>query len=207
MKLDIVNSENKKVSEFEIADSFVDVEMKEDLIHDMLLAYLNNQHIDSAKTKTRAEVRGGGKKPWKQKGTGQARHGSIRSPLWKGGGVVFGPQPVKPRFKTNKNSKKEAFHIVVAQKLKDNDVIAIDKIEAKDAKTKSVVTFMKNMKLDGVKTLMLLDKADSSFIRASKNVANLQTVLASNANLYDFLLNAKVVATQKAMEDLIRRAE
>ena len=100
MKLEVFNIENKKVSDFEIDDNLLKIEVKDDLIHDALLALQNNSHTGSSNTLTRAEVRGGGKKPWKQKGTGRARHGSTRSPIWKGGGVTFGPRPLKVRLRS-----------------------------------------------------------------------------------------------------------
>ncbi len=205
MKLDVINVENKKIAEFEIDDNFINIKRKDDLVHDVLLAYLNSQHTGSSNTKTRAEVRGGGKKPWKQKGTGQARHGSIRSPIWKGGGVVFGPRPLKVRFKVNKNAKKEAMRQVVAGKLKDGEITIVESIEIKEPKTKSALAVLKQLNLAGSKVLLVNDSVNDIFLRATRNIGNLQVTRPENLNIYDLLSNSKVLMTKKSMEALIRR--
>jgi len=205
MKLDVINAENKKTAEFEIADSFLNIEAKDDLIHDVLLAYLNNQHTGSSNAKTRAEVRGGGKKPWKQKGTGQARHGSIRSPIWKGGGVVFGPRPLKVRFKVNKHSKREAMHCVIAGKIKDGELTIIESIDIKEPKTKSAMAVLKQLNLSGSKVLIVNDSVNETFLRAIRNIGNLKVTKPENLNIFDLLSNTKVIVTKKSMEELIRR--
>ena len=147
MKIDVINNENKKVDEIEIDDNFFKLKVKDDLIHDLFLFYQQNNKQCSANTKTRGEVAGGGRKPWRQKGTGRARHGSIRSPIWKGGGVTFGPKPYKKRVKINKNAKKVALQYVLARKIKDNEIKVLDKYLIEQPKTKIVAGILKNIGL------------------------------------------------------------
>lgn len=205
MKLDVYNVENKKVSDFEIDDSLLKTEVKDDLIHDALLAIENNSHTGSSNTLTRAEVRGGGKKPWKQKGTGRARHGSTRSPIWKGGGVTFGPRPLKVRLSVNKNGKKLAFKAVFAGKIRDNEFKVLDELGLSAIKTKNVVAILKVLELKDKKTLVVLDKKEIGFIKAARNVENLKVVTAEAVNIYEMLVYPNVLATKKAVEEMIRR--
>lgn len=205
MKLEVFNIENKKVSDFEIDDNLLKIEVKDDLIHDALLALQNNSHTGSSNTLTRAEVRGGGKKPWKQKGTGRARHGSTRSPIWKGGGVTFGPRPLKVRLSVNKEGKKAAFKAVFAGKIKDNELKVLDNINVAEVKTKNVIGILKKLELKGKKTLVVIDKKDNMFMKASGNIANLKVSTANAVNIYEMLVHQNVVATKKALEEMIRR--
>jgi large subunit ribosomal protein L4 len=205
MKLEVFNIENKKVSDFEIDDNLLKTEVKDDLIHDALLALENNSHTGSSNTLTRAEVRGGGKKPWKQKGTGRARHGSTRSPIWKGGGVTFGPRPLKVRLSVNKEGKKAAFKAVFAGKIKDNEFKVLDTLSVTEVKTKNVVGILKKLELKGKKTLVVIDKKDNMFMKASGNIANLKVATANAVNIYEMLVHQNVVATKKALEEMIRR--
>ncbi len=205
MKLEVFNIENKKVSEMEIDDTLLKTEVKDDLIHDALLAMENNSHIGSSNTLTRAEVRGGGKKPWKQKGTGRARHGSTRSPIWKGGGVTFGPRPLKVRLSVNKAGKKAAFKAVFAGKIRDNEFKIVDELGVSEIKTKNVVSILKGLELKGKKILVVLDKKEGGFIKAARNVENLKIATAGAVNIYEMLVYPNVLATKKAVEEMIRR--
>lgn len=205
MKLDVYNIENKKVSDFEIDDSLLKSEVKDDLIHDALLAHENNGHTGSSNTLTRAEVRGGGKKPWKQKGTGRARHGSTRSPIWKGGGVTFGPKPLKVRLSVNKEGKKLAFKAVFAGKIRDNEFKVLDTLGVTAIKTKNVADILKKLELKGKKTLVVIEKKENDFLKASRNIANLKVSTAAAVNIHEMLVHPNVVATKKAVEEMIRR--
>ncbi|HDQ25418.1 MAG TPA: 50S ribosomal protein L4 [bacterium] len=205
MKLDVIDAENKKTTELEIDDKLLDVKVKDDLIHDVLLALQQNRHTGSSNTLTRAEVRGGGKKPWKQKGTGQARHGSTRSPIWKGGGVTFGPRPLKSRIKMNRDSKKRALQAVLAGKIKKNGMVIIDEFKVPEPKTKEVVSSLKKLNLAGVKLLFITDKNEAPLLKASRNIRGFTTVNAKDVNVYDLLVHANILATKKAVEEMIRR--
>lgn len=205
MILDIINKEKQKTGEFEIEDKIFDMKIKDDLIHDVILAYQNNMHINSANTLTRDEVAGGGRKPWRQKHTGRARHGSIRSPIWKGGGVVFGPRAVKKRLLFNKNDSKRVLKILFARKLKDNNIIILDSFEISQPKTKEMVKMLKNLELTGKKVLAVVDKKDDKFYKAGKNIKNFKILLAKDLNGYEFLINDKFLFSKESIQEILRR--
>jgi large subunit ribosomal protein L4 len=205
MKVDVIDRENKKTEEFNIDEGIMAAEAKDDLIHDVLLAYQQNQHTGSSNTLTRAEVRGGGKKPWKQKGTGRARHGSIRSPNWKGGGVTFGPRPVRSRIAINQKGKKKVMAAIVARKLKANGFIILNAFELAAPKTKEVTTTLKALNLAGQKLLIITDKKDMNFIKATRNLRGVKVLTAKDINVYELMIHEKILMTKKAMEEMIRR--
>jgi large subunit ribosomal protein L4 len=205
MKVDVIDKTNKKTEEMNIDDKVLAAEVKDDLIHDVLLAYEQNQHIGSSSTLTRAEVRGGGKKPWKQKHTGRARHGSIRSPIWKGGGVTFGPKPVKSRLKVNLQSRKKVLAAVVARKLKAGEFIILNDFALTAPKTKEVITALKGINLSGQKLLIITEKPDTTFFKATRNLRGITVITAKDLNVYELMVHTKVLATKKGMEEMIRR--
>ncbi len=205
MKINVFDIENKKVEEFELDDKILDVKVKDDLLHNVLLAYLNNQHIGSAHTKTRGEVSGGGKKPWRQKGTGRARHGSIRSPIWKGGGVTFGPRAHKVRYKVNKTENKKALQAVLAKRIRANDIILLNEFSLTENKTKAVATILNRFISDNKKTLLILEKTDALIIRAAKNINWLKIKNVSEVNVYDLFIHNKILITKNAVEKLLTR--
>jgi|ERR1035437_377041 large subunit ribosomal protein L4 len=205
MKLEVLDKENKKVSEYEIDDSFLVVNVKDDMIHDVLLAYEQNQHTGSSNTLGRGQVRGGGKKPWKQKGTGQARHGSIRSPIWKGGGVTFGPKPFKSRILVNKAVKKQAFYAILAGKLKDGEIKVVNDFTVSAPKTKEVIANLKALNLRDKKVLLVMDAVSDNFIKASRNVAKLTVVNQDNVNAFELISHKNILMTQKALDEIIKR--
>jgi large subunit ribosomal protein L4 len=205
MKVDVIDKANKKTEEMNIDDKIMAAEAKDDLIHDVLLAYEQNQHIGSSSTLTRAEVRGGGKKPWKQKHTGRARHGSIRSPIWKGGGVTFGPKPVKSRLKVNQTSKKKVLAAVVARKLKAGEFTVLNDFALTAPKTKEVVAVLKGINLSAQKLLIITDKPDAVFKKATGNLGGVTVMMAKDLNVYELMVHSKVLATKKGMEEMIRR--
>lgn len=205
MKLEVLDIEKKKKEEFDIADELLDIKVKDDLIHDVLLAYEQNQHIGSSNTLGRGQVRGGGKKPWKQKGTGRARHGSIRSPIWKGGGVTFGPKPFKGRIEVNKAGKKKALAAVVAGKIRDKELTLLDVFNINAPKTKEVADALKKLGLKNTKVLLVTEKADSNLSRAARNIAGLTLSNSADLNIYELITNPAVVVTKKAMEKIVER--
>jgi large subunit ribosomal protein L4 len=205
MKLEVLDKENKKVSEYEIDDSLMVVNVKDDLIHDVLLAYEQNQHTGSSNTLGRGQVRGGGKKPWKQKGTGQARHGSIRSPIWKGGGVTFGPKPFKSRILVNKAVKKQAFYAVLAGKLRDNEIRLVNDFSVTAPKTKEVIAILKTLNLGNKKVLLVMDAVSANFVKASRNIEKLTVAKYDNVNVFEMISHKNILMTQKALEEIIKR--
>jgi large subunit ribosomal protein L4 len=204
MKLDVVVKENKKLEEIEVADSIMEAEVNMDLIHDVVLAHLANQHTGSSNTKTRAEVRGGGAKPWKQKGTGRSRHGSNRSPIWTGGGVTFGPRPRKVRLDVNKKIKKQALLAVVAGKIKDNEIVVINSFGVTEPKTRAIADIMKTLGIKG-KALIVVDVEDKVTIKSARNLGDVKVVTSKNINVYELLNHPKVLLTKKSMEDVVGR--
>jgi large subunit ribosomal protein L4 len=150
-------------------------------------------------------VRGGGKKPWKQKHTGRARHGSIRSPIWKGGGVTFGPKPVKSRLKVNQQSRKKVLAAVVARKLKAGEFIVLDDFTLTAPRTKEVITALKGINLSGQKLLIITEKPDMTFFKATRNLRGITVITAKDLNVYELMVHTKVLATKKGMEEMIRR--
>jgi len=205
MIIDIINKEKQKIEELEINDKIFENKNKDDLIHNIILVYQNNKHINSANTLTRDEVAGGGRKPWRQKHTGRARHGSIRSPIWKGGGVVFGPRAVKKRISFNKNDSKKVLKVLFAKKIKDNNILVLDKIEISQPKTKEMVNVLKKLELLDKKVLFVIDKKDNKIYKAGNNIKNLKILLAKDLNAYEFLINDKFVFTKEAIQEIIRR--
>lgn len=205
MIIDIINKEKQKIEELEINDKIFENKNKDDLIHNIILVYQNNKHINSANTLTRDEVAGGGRKPWRQKHTGRARHGSIRSPIWKGGGVVFGPRAVKKRISFNKNDSKNVLKELFAKKIKDNNILVLDKIEISQPKTKEMVNVLKKLELLDKKVLFVIDKKDNKIYKAGNNIKNLKILLAKDLNAYEFLINDKFVFTKEAIQEIIRR--
>ncbi len=206
MKLNVYDIENTKTGEFEMDDKILNINVKDDLIHNVLLAYLNNQHIGSAHTKTRGEVSGGGKKPWRQKGTGRARHGSIRSPIWKGGGVTFGPRAHKVRFKVNKTESKKALQAILSKRIKDNSVVLLKDFNVDVNKTKDAAkVFYKFINDKNKKTLLILEKIDFSLHKVIKNIKWIKMTTAAEVNVYDLFIYDKILITKNAIEKLLAR--
>ncbi len=199
-KIKVYNMEGKVVSEREMAAKPFDVKVNEGLVHLAAEAQMANSRTASAHTKTRGEVRGGGKKPWKQKGTGRARHGSSRSPIWVGGGITFGPRPDRNfSKKINRKTKKAALAMALADKVRGEAFIGLDAFSMSEGKTKVMAGMLKKLPV-GRKVLLVLPKADKMTIRASRNLQNLWTVTAGDLNLVDVLKASTVVAPVETIE-------
>jgi len=202
MKVDLYNQKGENIGKIELKDEIFKVKAKPELLHESVLYYEKLSRRGTAKTKDRSEVSGGGRKPWRQKGTGRARHGSIRSPIWRKGGVVFGPNPEKKyEVKINKKAKRKALFGVLTGKMNDNEIFFIDKIEIKNPKTKEVVNLIENLAkiikdIKKKKTIFILEKKDEKFLKAVSNIKNLLTIPADSLNPY-FLLKAKYVLIEK----------
>ena len=167
--IDVVNMQGKKVSTIELKDSIFAVELNEVLVHTVIVNYLANQRQGTQSTKTRSEVSGGGRKPWRQKGTGRARHGSTRSPIWIKGGIALGPTPRSYKYRINKKEKQNALKMVLSSKLAEGKIVVLDKLELKEAKTKNMVEVLNNVKAEGRK-LILLPAKDENILRAGRNI-------------------------------------
>lgn len=201
MKVDVFNISAKKVGTMELSDAVFAQEYNEPLVHQVVVAQMANKRQGNKSTLTRSEVRGGGIKPWRQKGTGRARQGSIRSPQWTGGGVVFAPKQRDFSQKINKRMKFAATVSALSAKVADGDFIVLDELKLKEAKTKLMAAILKNFGIES-KVLLVVSENDENILRASANIANLTVINADLVNVYDLAANAKCVATKAAVEKL-----
>ena len=197
----VYNMEGKEVGTMELSDAIFGVEVNEHLVHMAVVQQLANNRQGTQKAKTRSEVSGGGRKPWRQKGTGHARQGSTRSPQWTGGGVVFAPVPRDYSFKMNKKEKRAALKSALTDKVANNKLIVVDKLAFDEIKTKSFVTVLNNLKVEG-KSLVVLNDNDTNVVMSAKNIPSVKTALTNTINVYD-ILNAKtLVLTQDAVKTI-----
>ncbi len=197
----VYNMEGKEVGTMELSDAIFGVEINEHLVHMAVVQQLANNRQGTQKAKTRSEVSGGGRKPWRQKGTGHARQGSTRSPQWTGGGVVFAPVPRDYSFKMNRKEKRTALKSVLTDKVANNSLIVLDKLSFDEIKTKNFVKVLDNLKIEG-KALVVLNENDQNVVMSAKNVPTAKTALTSTINVYD-ILNAKtLVLTQDAVKTI-----
>ena len=189
------------VSSLELDVSVFAAEYREALIHQVVVAQLNNKRQGTKSTLTRTEVRGGGIKPWRQKGTGRARQGSIRSPQWTGGGVVFAPKPRDFSQKVNKVAKRNALVSALSAKLADGNMIVVDKIALENAKTKEMVAVMNALNVDK-RALLVVTGEDAAVVRAAKNIPTVTTMASELINVYDLVANEKLVVTEAAVKKI-----
>ena len=196
----VYNMEGKEVDKIELNDSIFGVEINEHLVHMAVLQQLANNRQGTQKAKTRSEVRGGGRKPWRQKGTGHARQGSTRSPQWTGGGVVFAPVPRDYSFKLNKKEKRAALKSVLTSKVAENKFVVVDELKLDEIKTKKFAEVMNNLKAD--KALVILGDMDTNVIKSAANIATVKTTQTSEMNVFDVLKYDTVVATKAAVEKI-----
>ena len=191
----------KEVGTLELSDALFNAEYNEAVIHQAVVARLANERQGTKSTLTRSEVRGGGAKPWRQKGTGRARQGSIRSPQWIKGGVVFAPKSRDFSKKMNAKAKAVALFSALSQKIRDDEVIFVENIQVEQAKTKEMVAFLKAFNLEKT-VLLVMDNNDESVLRASANLAKVSTIPASQINTYDVVKNAKLVISKQAAQQI-----
>ncbi|MBN3039249.1 MAG: 50S ribosomal protein L4 [Candidatus Omnitrophica bacterium] len=199
----IVDLKGKNVGKFALDEDFFQEKANKTLLYQASLMYLANTRKASAHTKTRSQVRGGGKKPWRQKGTGRARVGTIRSPLWRGGGVVFGPGGRKFNFSLPKKVRNLALIHSLNAKIKDNQLVVVDKISLSEPKTKEFATFLKAVKANN-KPLVVTEKLDARLNKAARNIGGLMIKPFNYINAYDVLKHDKVVFSKLALENLIK---
>ena len=194
-KVSVLNMEGKQVDEIELNDAVFGVEVKENLVHQAVLSQLANNRQGTQKAKTRSEVSGGGRKPWRQKGTGHARQGSTRAPQWTGGGAVFAPVPRDYSFKMNKKEKRAALKSVLTDRVNENKFIVVDDIKFEAPKTKDFVKMMNNLNVS--KALVVLKDNDVNAVMSAKNIPTVKTALTNTINVYD-ILKYDVVVIDKA---------
>ena len=201
MQVKLFNTSAQEIGALELNDSVFGCEYNEALIHQVIVAQLANARQGTKSTLTRSEVRGGGKKPWRQKGTGHARQGSIRAPQWIKGGVVFAPKSRDFSKKVNKRAKFQAFKSAISYKAQNNEIIVVDKIELPEIKTKYVQQILNNFKLDK-KVLLVLPEYNEVLLRAGRNIENLAISTVELVSLYEVVSNATILMTSEAIKNL-----
>ena len=185
-KVDVYDIKGKKVSDVELAENVFGIEPNEAIVHSVLVNYLANQRQGTQSTKTRAEVRGGGRKPWRQKGTGRARQGSIRAPQWIKGGIALGPKPRSYKYTVNKKERRLAIKSLLSSKVLENELTVVDKLELNEIKTKTMVKALADLKVEG-KTLIVLADKNENVLMSSRNIEGVKTILLNNINVFDLL--------------------
>ena len=194
------NMEGKKIDTIELNDAVFGVEVNEHLVHMAVVQQLANNRQGTQKAKTRSEVSGGGRKPWRQKGTGHARQGSIRAPQWTGGGVVFAPVPRDYSFKLNKKEKRAALKSALTDKVANAKLIVVDELKFEEIKTKNFAQVMKN--LDVNNGLVVVNENDVNVMMSAKNIADVKMALPNTINVYDIMKAGKVVLTKDAVKTI-----
>lgn len=193
----VFNMEGQEVGQIELSDAVFGAEVNENLVHQAVVQYLANQRQGTQKAKTRAEVRGGGKKPWRQKGTGHARQGSTRAPQWTGGGVVFAPVPRDYSFKMNKKEKRAALKSVLSEKVSENKFIVLDELKFDEIKTKKMQAVLDALKVDNA--LIIVGEDSENVVLSARNLSTVATIAPTSINVYDILKYSTVIATKSSV--------
>ncbi|MBC3803733.1 50S ribosomal protein L4 [Acetobacterium fimetarium] len=199
-KIDILDVKGNVVGDVELSEGIFGIEPNEHVVHEVVVALLANKRQGTRSAKTRSEVRGGGRKPWRQKGTGRARAGTIRSPLWKGGGVVFAPKSRDYSKKVNKKVKLLAIKSVFSAKAQDNELRVLNQLAMEVPKTKEIIAVLKN--IDAQKALIVLPENNETVIRSANNIPKVATTTVSELNVYDMLKYDVLIMTQEALEKI-----
>ncbi|MBD5454495.1 MAG: 50S ribosomal protein L4 [Lachnospiraceae bacterium] len=193
----VYNMEGKEVGKMELNDAIFGAKVNEHLVHMAVVQHLANKRQGTQKAKTRSEVSGGGRKPWRQKGTGHARQGSIRAPQWKGGGVVFAPVPRDYSFKINKKEKRAALKSVLTSRVQENKLIVVEELKFDEIKTKNFKTVMDNLKVS--KALVVLGEKNENAVLSARNLPKIDTAYADAINVYDIMKGDTLVLTKDAV--------
>ena len=200
-KIDVYDINGKKVKEVELNESIFGIEPNEAVVHSVLVNFLANQRQGTQSTKTRSEVSGGGKKPWRQKGTGRARQGSTRAPQWIKGGIALGPKPRSYKYTVNKKEKRLAVKSILSSKVLENELVVVDSLPLKDIKTKEMVKALSNLKVEG-KALIMLPERNENVQKSARNIEGVKTTLVETINVYDLLKYSKLVVTLDTVKKL-----
>ena len=199
--IDVYNVEGKKVKSVDLKEEVFGIEPNEAVVHSVLVNFLANQRQGTQNTKTRAEVRGGGRKPWRQKGTGRARQGSIRAPQWIKGGIALGPKPRSYKYTVNKKERRLAIKSLLSSKVLENELTVVDTFAFDTIKTKQMVNALTNLKVEG-KTLILLADKNENVQKSARNIEGVKTTLVNTINVYDLLKYKNLVITLDTVKKL-----
>lgn len=197
-KVDLYDMSGKVVGDINLSDTVFGIDVNKEVVHRVVVNQLANKRQGTHSTKTKSEVRGGGIKPWKQKGTGRARHGSIRSAQWVKGGIVLGPKPRSYRYTLPKKVKRLALKSALSSKVSENEIIVLDKLNFDVIKTKQMVQVLKNLNIDGTAVILLAGKNDN-VERSASNIPGVKTLLANTVNVYDLVKHNKLIITKDAV--------
>ena len=200
-KIDVYDINGKKVKELELNEAVFGIEPNETVVHSVLVNFLANQRQGTQSTKTRSEVSGGGRKPWRQKGTGRARQGSIRAPQWIKGGIALGPKPRSYKYTVNKKERQLAVKSVLSSKVLENELVVVDSLPLNDIKTKEMVKALSNLKVKG-KALIMLPEKNENVQKSARNIEGVKTTLVETINIYDLLKYNKLVVTEDTVKKL-----
>ncbi len=200
-KIDVYDINGKKVKELELNEAVFGIEPNEAVVHSVLVNFLANQRQGTQSTKTRSEVSGGGRKPWRQKGTGRARQGSIRAPQWIKGGIALGPKPRSYKYTVNKKERQLAVKSVLSSKVLENELVVVDSLPLNDIKTKEMVKALSNLKVEG-KALIMLPEKNEKVQKSARNIEGVKTTLVATINVYDLLKYNKLVVTEDTVKKL-----
>ncbi len=200
-KVDVYDIQGKKVSDVELSEVVFGIEPNEAVVHSVLVNYLANQRQGTQSTKTRSEVSGGGRKPWRQKGTGRARQGSIRAPQWIKGGIALGPKPRSYSYKVNKKEKQLAIKSLLSSKVKEQELTVVDKLELAEVKTKTMVKALSDLKVEGKTLIILADKNDNVYL-SSRNIEGVKAITLNMINVYDLLKYNKLILPLETVKKL-----
>ena len=198
-KTALLSLKGEKIKDIKLDDSIWGITPNDQVVYESIVLYTASRRQGTASTKTRSEVSGGGRKPWRQKGTGNARQGSIRAPQWVGGGIVFGPTPRDYSKKMNKKESRLALKSALTYKANDKAIIAVDKFELESNKTKAMLSLLKDLNVDG-KALIVTTELTDNILLASRNIRNIKLVLANELNTYDVLYCDKLIITEDAVK-------
>ncbi|MBP2655333.1 MAG: rplD [Firmicutes bacterium] len=201
-KVAVYDITGAETGEIELNDNVFGAEVNEAVLHQAVVMQLASQRLGTAATKTRGMVRGGGKKPWRQKGTGRARAGTIRSPLWVGGGTVFGPQPRSYAFSMPRKARRLAIKSALSAKVLAGELLVMEDISFSEPKTKSVVTMLDNLKVGGEKTLIITADVSDNVDKSSRNIPGVKSITSQGLNVYDILYHGKVLITKDAVSKI-----
>ncbi len=199
-KVPVYNTEGETVGELELREDVFAVPVNEPLLHQAVVTYLANRRLGTHKTKTRGEVRGGGRKPWRQKGTGRARQGSIRAPHWRKGGIVFGPRPRDYRLRLPRKMRRGALRSALSAKVRDGALLVLDELHLPRPATREVLRVLRNLGVADKKPLLVLPRVDRDVVRAARNLPGVETAVAADLNAYTVLKHPRVVFTREAVE-------
>ncbi len=193
----LYNTSGEQVGDLALKDEIFGVEVNESVMNDVVVMQLANRRQGTHDTKTRSEVRGGGRKPWRQKGTGRARHGTIRSPIWRGGGIVFGPHPRDYSYSMPRKMKRLALKSALSSKVSTGDIVVLDELKLERVKTRDMVTILNNLNVDDA--LLVTSENDGTVEKSARNLPNIKSLSASGINVYDILVHDKLVITKDAV--------